>query len=178
MNLLESAKVFQGDMVPTQAREGDNSRALVPIQKISPAQMEKRRRRKGLCYSCDAKWNRGHVCEGSKLFLIEEVDTEESLENDEATLQEVEEEELEISLNAITGTPTSKTMRLYGRLKNQQVTMVIDSGSTHNLIDVNLAAVLGIKPDSYESIKVRIANGQEASSSGRSNSLPLRLQGT
>jgi predicted aspartyl protease len=93
-------------------------------------------------------------------------------------LQEVEEEELEISLNAITGTFTPKTMRLYGRLKNQQVTMLIDSGSTHNLIDINLAAVLGIKPDSHESIKVRIANGQEVSSSGRSNSLPLRLQGT
>lgn len=35
------------------------------------------RKRKGLCYSCDAKWTRGHVCQVPKLFLIESVDQEE-----------------------------------------------------------------------------------------------------
>jgi hypothetical protein len=81
-----------------------------------------------LCYSCDAKWSRGHVCEGPKLFLIEEVLTDEIEENDEATLVETVEEEPEISLNAITGTPTPKTMRLLGRLLNHKVIVVIDSG--------------------------------------------------
>jgi hypothetical protein len=51
----------------------DNPKALVPMQKIYPAQMDERRR-KGLCYSCDAKWSRGHVCVMPKLFLIEEVE--------------------------------------------------------------------------------------------------------
>ena len=31
------------------------------------------RRRKGLCYSCDAKWSKGHVYTIPKLFLIEEI---------------------------------------------------------------------------------------------------------
>jgi hypothetical protein len=35
------------------------------------------RRRKGLCYSCNAKWTRGHVCQVPKLFLIEAVDNGE-----------------------------------------------------------------------------------------------------
>jgi hypothetical protein len=52
------------------------------------------------------------------LFLIEEVESEDIEELDEATLEEVVEEEHEISLNAITGTPTPKTMRLVGWVKN------------------------------------------------------------
>ena len=44
------------------------------------------RRKKGLCYTCDAKWGRGHVCASPRLFLIEEV--EEKVDK----LQEVEEE--------------------------------------------------------------------------------------
>lgn len=116
-------------------RGGELSRALVPVQKVTQAQMEEKRR-KGLCSSCDAKWSRGLVCEEPKLFLIEGI--EEEMEEDPASV--VVEEVLgcednliakpEISLNAITGTPTPKTMRLLGVLKNQQVIILIDSGST------------------------------------------------
>ena len=45
-----------------------------------------KRRKKGLCYNCDAKWSRGHVCASPRLFLIEEI--EEKVDK----LKEVEEE--------------------------------------------------------------------------------------
>jgi hypothetical protein len=67
---------FQGSVGGNNQPKGivnDNPKALVPVQKISPAQMDERRR-KGLCYSCDAKWSRGHVCVVPKLFLIEMVE--------------------------------------------------------------------------------------------------------
>jgi hypothetical protein len=124
------------------------------------------RRRKGLCYSCDAKWSRGHVCEGPKLFLIEEI---KDCCEDEATLQLEEQnvetevvagEEPEISLNAITGTPSPKTMRLIGFLKHHKVVILIDLRSTHNFVDSKLVALLGIIPSSRDCIKVKIANGQ------------------
>ncbi len=50
---------FQGPSKPLQTgsvKGGETARALVPIQKISYAQMEQRR---GLCYSYDAKWTQG-----------------------------------------------------------------------------------------------------------------------
>jgi len=170
--------MFQNNPIFGQAKGGDNSWALVPVQKISSAQMEERRKN-GLCYSCDAKWNIGHVCEGGpKLFLIEEVETEELEELDAATLKEVVEEEPEISLNAITGTPTPKTMRIVGWVKGQQVIVLIDSGSTHNFLDENFAAVLGVKPKGQEAIKVKIANGQEVHSPGKCGELALKMQGT
>jgi hypothetical protein len=64
---------------PFLGRQGSNptkglnpNQALVPVQKITQAQMEDSRKR-GLCYSCDTKWTRGHVCAVPKLFLIEAV---------------------------------------------------------------------------------------------------------
>jgi len=55
------------------------------------------------------------------------------------------EETLKISLNAITGTPNPRTMRLVGVLKNQQVVILINSSSTHNFVDAHLAKLLGLQ---------------------------------
>jgi hypothetical protein len=54
-------------------------------------------------------------------------------------------EKPEISINAITGTPNPKTMRVMGVLRNQQVVILIDSGSTHNFVDAQLAEMLGLE---------------------------------
>jgi hypothetical protein len=32
------------------------------------------RRKKGLCYTCDAKWHTGHKCPNPRLFMIESVE--------------------------------------------------------------------------------------------------------
>jgi hypothetical protein len=42
------------------------------------------RRKRGLCYSCDAKWTRDHVYEVPKLFLIEAVQKEEEGDDTQA----------------------------------------------------------------------------------------------
>jgi hypothetical protein len=139
------------------------SQALVPVQKISQAQMEDRRH-KGLCYSCDSKWIRGHVCVVPKLFLIEVLD--EQTPDPEKTLGPTEEDPGEfflkefpkISLNAITSTPHSKTMRLVGCLQLQPVVILIDSDSPHNFVDTKLASTLDIQPLVQDAIQVKIAN--------------------
>jgi len=110
------------------------------------------------------------------LFLIEEVETEELEEIDKATLQEVTKEEPVISLNAITGTPTPKTMRVVGTMKGQQVIVLVDSGSTHNFLDEKLATLLGVKPEGQGAIKVKVANGRKVHSPGKSScDVPHRL---
>jgi hypothetical protein len=76
-------------------------------------------------------------------------------------------QELEISLNAIIETPNPKTMRMIGIIKGQQVTILIDLGSTHNFVDEQVAKLIGLKSTSKNVIKVRIANGQEISSPGK-----------
>jgi len=84
----------------------------------------------------------------------------------------------EISLNAITGTPSPKTMRIVGFLRLHQVIILIDSGSTHNFVDAKLAATLGIQPQPQEGIRVQVANGQEVVSPGRSREVEIKMQGS
>jgi hypothetical protein len=87
-------------------------------------------------------------------------------------------EEPEISLNAITGTPNEKTMRLLGILRGQQVIILIDSSSTHNFVDEHVVKRMGLSSTKKEVIKVRIANGQQISSPGKCQDLSLKMQGT
>lgn len=46
------------------------------------------RRKLGLCYNCDEKWQSGHRCKGAKLFLLEELPLE--VEQKPYTVQLVE----------------------------------------------------------------------------------------
>ena len=47
-----------------------DSRYRLPLRKLSLAQMEERRK-KGLCFNCDEKFQPGHQCKLAKLFLLE-----------------------------------------------------------------------------------------------------------
>jgi hypothetical protein len=80
--LNSPAPVPQGS---NQNRVPNQNQALVPVQKITQAQMEDRRRC-GLCYSCDSKWTRGHVCTVPKLFLIEAMQKDEEEEGNPVAL--------------------------------------------------------------------------------------------
>jgi len=164
-------------------KEGSKpSQALVQVEKISQAQMEERRR-KGLCYSCDSKWSRGHVCAVPKLFLLELTD--EPPPHPDKPAGPVEEdpgdffldEFPEISLNAITGTPHPKTMRLVGFLNLHPIVILIDSGSTHNFIHTTVAATLGIQPLVQNPLRVKIANGAEIPSPGCCKAVEFKIQG-
>jgi hypothetical protein len=141
------------------------------------------RRKRGLCYSCDAKWSRGHVCAVPKLFLIEAVTKEEEGDDTPAVPTEDDPSEFfleefpEISLNAITGTPNPKTMRIVGFIRHHRVVVLIDSGGTHNFVDSKLAASLGIHPQPHDGIKVQIANGQEVASPGHCGEVEVKLPG-
>jgi hypothetical protein len=157
---------YQGGFGGNNQQKGfthQNPKAFVPVQKISPAQMDERRK-KGLCYSCDAKWSKGHVCAVPKLFLIEEVEedsitVEEIVEKEEKDPRKLfMDQEPEISLNAIIGTHNPKTMRMIGIIKSQQVIIFIYSGSTHKFVDEQVAKMIGIKSTNKDVIKVRIAN--------------------
>ena len=51
------------------------SRIKLLLQRLTSSQMEERRKL-GLCYNCDEKWQSGHRCKGAKLFLLEELPME------------------------------------------------------------------------------------------------------
>ena len=51
---------------------GNETKIRLPIKRLSPAQVEERRR-KGLCYNCDDKWSPEHKCKRAKLFFVGRV---------------------------------------------------------------------------------------------------------
>jgi hypothetical protein len=124
---------------------GSTQKDFVHVQKISPLQMEERRKN-GLCYNYDSKWSPGHWCVVPKLFIIEiveildneiPVDSLLAMECPKADLMELcyNEANPKISLHAITGSNHPKTTRIIGRIGNQKIVILIDSGSTHKFLD-------------------------------------------
>jgi len=140
------------------------------------------RRRKWLCFNCDAKYSRGHVCIAPKLFVLEALEGgQEEISQEIAQLEKDPgefflEEFTKISLNAIVGSPSLKTMRIIGFLRYQRVTVLIDSGSTHNFVDVELVSLLGLQLVQHKGVEVRVANGQIVPSPGKCQAVTLKLQ--
>ena len=94
-------------------KEGSVSTPRFPqITRLTTEQLEEKRE-KGLCYSCDSKYTKGHKCSENKLFYIdceeeEEKEQETSKEADihqELTLEK-EKMNLTISCNALVGITT------------------------------------------------------------------------
>ena len=110
---------MQGGLVGHNQTKGivnDVPKALVPVQNISPTQMDGGRRKSLFC-SCNSKWSIGHVCNVPELFLIEEIVEQKKVPKIVVVDKEGEDpgqffldEELEICLNAVTGTPNPKTL--------------------------------------------------------------------
>ena len=115
------------------------TRTKVPLQRLTGAQMEERRKQ-GLCYNCDEKWQMGHKYKGAKLFLLEEISMKVEpkalglqlgkISNDKVLLEpqgivqrnRVDKcglDPIEITLYALVGCPASNTMRVRGRIKKQ-----------------------------------------------------------
>ncbi|GKC79684.1 reverse transcriptase [Tanacetum coccineum] len=77
-----------------------------------------------------------------------EEEEEEEYKDADETLAEpvIEQVQAHISLNALSGVSSFQTMRVIGLVaKEHQLHILIDSGSTHNFLDVNKAKRLGCK---------------------------------
>ena len=147
----------------------------LPLQRLTSAQMEERRKL-GLCYNCDEKWQMGHRCKGAKLFLLKGCDMEieqksgvqlVELEDDRVMLGHQEAVQAseniiaptEITLYALVGSPSSQTMRVRVRIKNEDVVSLIDFGSTHNFLNVIDLDNLRLSLDTSQILEVKVVNG-------------------
>ncbi|KAJ0077699.1 hypothetical protein Patl1_35564 [Pistacia atlantica] len=97
-------------------------------------------------------------------------DVEMEIEGKEA------EQSLEISLHAMAGSESPKTMRIWGGLMGQSVVALIDSGSTHNFISSQIAQRINLHPTSNSRLEVMVASGEKLSSPGKCSNVQLKLQ--
>lgn len=50
----------------------------------------------------------------------------------------------QVSIHALDGTSDSRTIRVKGGLKGKIIHVLIDSDSTHNFVDLNVAKIWGV----------------------------------
>jgi len=149
----------------TSALSGAPSKPAVPadgrFKRLSPEEMAQRRL-DGLCFNCPEKFSRDHLkhCTGKGIYLLEMSADEDSQDGSES------DEDLKISLAAITGIQTSATLHLTARVCDTPATALVDSGSTHSFIDEALAQRLGLTPVPRPGLSVGVANGDRVASAG------------
>ncbi|XP_056690258.1 uncharacterized protein [Spinacia oleracea] len=124
-----------------------------------PADVRAEKIAKGLCYYCDAPYDRTHKCQFKEphLFTIEISSSNED-KGSEAS-EDDEDDELDstgvakpiLSLNALSGNQNFQTMRVKGMRNNKLFHVLVDSRSTHNFLDLELAKKMGCVIESIPS---------------------------
>ena len=164
---------------PAQRNNSNTSGNGSPFKRITSNEARERRE-KGLCYYCDERFLPGHRCQRPQLFMIEDSPADENdptdtqLEQAETTLEGMLPE---ISFHAIAGTEHPQTIRVPGRLKGRDVTVLIDGGSTHNFIDQSLVLNCGLHVLRDKKFQVMVANRDKIECEGMCLALPLVIQG-
>ncbi|RWW11055.1 hypothetical protein GW17_00025357, partial [Ensete ventricosum] len=105
---------------------------------------------KGLCWHCNEPWSREHRCKKGRLLMIEPVEdednepSEEGLEPEEEAIEE-EPQPADYAVHALAGYSNPQTMKVGGLLKQQPITVLIDTGSTNNFLNSKVAARLALQ---------------------------------
>jgi hypothetical protein len=130
------------------------------FKRLSPDEMAQRRL-EGLCFNCPEKFSREHakVCSGKGIYYLE-------LGDDDASDDGTTEDDITISVNAVTGIRTSSTLQLRATIGGAIMIALIDSGSTHSFISDATAHRIGLKPVLQPGLSVAVANGNRLPTSG------------
>jgi len=151
-----------------------------PIR-LTPQQLEEKRA-KGLCYSCDSKYIKGHKCAEKKLFYIdceEEEGKEQEMSKEEDILQAktLDKKVMNptISCNALAGITTPQTIKIEGHIKKKKVIVLIDSGSTHNFIHCKIAKELNCFLYPAPECQLMVASGGTINCSRKCHNIKLSM---
>ncbi|RWW12210.1 hypothetical protein BHE74_00035776 [Ensete ventricosum] len=120
---------------------------------------------KGLCWHCDETWSRERRCKKGRLLVIEPVEDEdneppeESLEPEEEGTEE-ERQSVDFTVHALAGYSNPQTMKVVGLLKQQAITVLIDTSNTNNFLNSKVAARMALQIEGCKKFDVKVANGR------------------
>ncbi|GJT99429.1 ty3-gypsy retrotransposon protein [Tanacetum coccineum] len=144
-------------------------RPPLPFTRLSPEALQKRRA-EGLCFRCPEKYQPGHVCNPPQFLLIADneqpADTDPLPDSEFLNLDHTDPTDnhtpyyLALSDAAFYGLQSPRAVRVTGYIGNKPVTVLVDCGSTHNIIQPRIAALLASKPAPITPFPVMVGNGQ------------------
>ncbi|XP_076944632.1 uncharacterized protein LOC143615379 [Bidens hawaiensis] len=121
----------------------------LPFHKLTPEQIQQRRK-EGLCFRCPARYFPGHTCSSPQFLLIVDHGDSETSEPDPPPDSTDLSTPTFMSLSpaAFFGMSSPQTLRLTGFILGKPVTVLVDCGSTHNIMQPRIATsadiVLGV----------------------------------
>jgi predicted aspartyl protease len=84
--------------------------------------------------------------------------------------------EVTYTVCALAGYSNPQTMKVNGFLKRQQVTILIDTGSTNNFLDESIAQNLSIPTEDCEPFEVTLADGGTLTCKSKCSNVKLAVQ--
>jgi hypothetical protein len=132
------------------------------------------RREKRICFNYENNYSKGHKCSEKKLFYIDcEEEEDQGLEPSQEL--DLEKTTPTISCHTFSNINTLQTLKIQGHIKKKKVTMLIDSGSTHNFINYKLAKDLNCFVFPAHEFQVMIADGGNINFSWKFHSINLNM---
>ncbi|XP_040873462.1 uncharacterized protein [Glycine max] len=123
------------------------------------------RRAKGLCYFCDEPFTPEHGLSHKTLQLhVMEVDELQEGAEEEVSLENSTGSssiDPQIFVHALMGIANFHTMRVTGYHQKKPLHVLIDNGSTHNFLDIEVAKRLGCKSNAFDSLSMVVADGTQ-----------------
>jgi hypothetical protein len=154
-----------------------------PFRRLTPVE-QLERRRQGLCYNCDER-PMSAVISASGFSTWSLPITSTTLSSavaafpEEATAHEVAPDVAvppTVSLYAIAGIRTENAMHLHVYVHGHCLLALLDSGSTHNFIDVDLMRCLRLSTAPHPTMRVLVANGDRVTCEGVTRATPARFR--
>uniref|UniRef100_A0A803PSM5 RNA-directed DNA polymerase n=1 Tax=Cannabis sativa TaxID=3483 RepID=A0A803PSM5_CANSA len=141
------------------------------------------KRAKGLCFKCDKKYHRGHECEQRLLQVLLFADEDEPLPAVESPplspagddIEGTKETLATLSLNSLVGISSAHTMKLAGKIGQQTVAVLIDSGATHNFISREIVEATGIPITQTNGYGILLGTGDRVKAEGVCSQVTLEL---
>ncbi|XP_035834255.1 uncharacterized protein LOC118482726 [Helianthus annuus] len=150
----------------------------LPFTKLSPEALMQRRK-DGLCFKCPEKYFPGHKCSPPQFFLI--VDNEDQAEFTEPPHETTPPDSPKPSLLCLSdaayfGIASPQTLRVTGYIMGKRVTILIDCGSTHNIIQPRIALMLRLETLPIQPFDVMVGNGEHITCKGYCPEVPIQVQ--
>ncbi|KAL4362255.1 hypothetical protein GQ457_04G013260 [Hibiscus cannabinus] len=117
-----------------------------------------------------------HQCKLRQLNYMEEGEELQEEAETEHKEDQLEKGDLEISINALTGSTWYSTLRIRGFIKGKPLSILVDSGSTHSFI-IPRWAKEGMEVVQTNPLAITVANGEQLYSTTKSNLLTWKMQG-
>lgn len=142
------------------------------------------RRANGLCYKCGDKYNPGHLCAAPVMPQVKAIQVAPEILSDEVLDAIAHDEDLEdeqdmhVSLNAVSGADHPDTIQLRALVGNKVMLLLVDSGSSHSFIDSQLVHELHCPITPLPPTKVRVANGAMLNCHGKASNLSWWVRNT